>query len=80
MYYGEKERERIMGLTDLNITKGKYNLNRVSGNPIYKSSIVKENKKNAEKYEAMFNKFDRDENGYLNTSEQVKLTKFFKTF
>ena len=80
MYYGEKERERIMGLTDLNITKGKYNLNRVSGNPIYKSSIVKENKKNAEKYEAMFNKFDRDGNGYLNTSEQVELTKFFKTF
>ena len=80
VYYGEKERERIMGLTDLNITKGKYNLNRVSGNPIYKSSIVKENKKNAEKYEAMFNKFDRDGNGYLNTTEQADLTKFFKTF
>ena len=41
----------------LNITRGKYNLNMVSGNPIQKSDILK-GAKNQELMNVLFNFFD----------------------
>ena len=64
----------------LNITRGKYNLDKVSGNPIQKSDILK-GAKNQELMNILFNFFDVDggkPDGILTSYEQCRLVDVFK--
>ena len=63
----------------LNITRGKYNLNMVSGNPIQKSDILK-GAKNQELMNVLFNFFDVEGvlDGVLTPYEQCRLVDVFK--
>ena len=64
----------------LNITRGKYNLSKVSGNPIQKSDVLK-GAKNQALMTALFNMFDVDggkPDGILTSYEQCRLVEVFK--